>query len=278
MNNRRYHIYSRSFSEFVFRVLKNASASERADLSPKELAIVKNDATISEFVHNHPFDHLLALLAKHGKTWVLRIGGEDQIAEHLEFHTVAQFQSLEKRIDVIESTVREGVHYLSSTDVMMAGLMGAQNMHSPVYSLSANSRDATKRMRAFKSTKSAYHDQIDDSVEAWDDINRIMLKQLASFPIRHAQLVLQDMVDMRILCALFDKRYGAMTLKEVSVSTEMEGKMAFLKKGISRMLKEKLVMSDSKGGKKATYYMISQAGQKKVMQYHDLIYSKTFPK
>lgn len=278
MNNRRYHIYCRPFSEYTFRVLKNATASQRAGLSLKDLAIVKNDATISEFVHNHPFDHLLSMLAKHGKTWTLRIGEEDESAEQLEFHTISQFQSRDKQIDVIEKTVQEGVHYMSSTDIMLSGLMGAQNMHSPVYSLSANSRDATKRIRAFKSTKSAYHDQIDDAVEAWDDINRIMLKQLASFPIRHAQLVLQDMVDMRILCALFDKRYGAITLKEVSVSTEMEGKMAFLKKGISRLLKEKLVMSDSKGGKKATYYMISQAGQKKVMDYHNLIYSKTFPK
>ena len=278
MNNRRYHIYSRPFSEYTFRVLKNATASQRAPLSPKELAIVKNDATISEFVHNHPFDHLLALLAKHGKTWTLRIGEEDEAAEQLEFNTVHQFQFPEKRVDVIKSTVREGIHYLSSTDVMLAGLMGAQNMHSPVYSLSANSLSASRRVRAFKSTKSAYHDQIDDAVEAWDDINRIMLKQLVSFQIRHAQLVLQDMVDMRILCALFDKRYGAMTLKEIAVSVEMEGKMAFLKKGISRVMNDKLVMNDVKGRKKATYYMISQAGQKKVMDYHNLIYSKTFSK
>lgn len=279
MNNRRYYIYSRPFSEYTYRELKNSNATQRAMLSERELKMLSDDSLLSEFVHNHPFDHLLAVLAKIGKTWALRVAETDETAEQLEFNTINQFDFPEKRMEVIEAQVREKVHYLSSNDLILTMLMGAQNTHTSVYSLSANSLSASKRMRAFKSTKSAYHDQIDDAVEAWDDINRMMLAQLSSFHVEQWQQVVQNQVDMRVMCALFDKRYGAMTMKEVSVATCMEGKMAFLKKSMERLVKDKVIMNDAKSGEKsnkATYYMITGEGIKLVMKYHDSVYSKTF--
>ena len=287
MSNRRHIIYDPSFSDYAFRTIKAMPAAEKSALPIAQYNRVKNDAHLRDFVDNEPLEYILIVLAKLGKQWDLRVYDEEESANYLEFNTVNQFQFPQKRVDVIEATVREKVHYLSSNDVVMSAMMGAQNVHTNIYFLSANSLNVSKRARSLQSVKASYRDLVGDAEDGWECMAKMLRCQLNSFPLEQYKLFIRVQMDMRILCALFEKKHSAMNGKDITEATALKNNPAYIKQGIGRLLREKYIMSDAKHGPKPVkekkvgayaFYMITAIGIKKVMEHLNLIHDKTFEK
>ena len=278
MSNTRYRIYNKPFSEYVYRTLKNLTAYQKKNLSDEDLKILKNATTISNFATDEQLDRLLLMLTKAGKIWVLYIGGESEEVDHLLFATVDQFDSDEKRLDVIQATADKGAFFLGANDTMLSLMMSAQNVNTPLYALSANSRELSAKVARAKSVKLPVDQQVASAVSAYDDLNRMMRNQLNALDWAQKTLGLEQN-EIRVLSALFQKRTGAMTLKDMAEETLLGDKKSYLKKQVDALMAKKCILSDDKHNKnKSTtvYYMIAPEGIRKIMQYNDFIIRQTF--
>lgn len=284
--NRRYRIYHRDFSEYVYRALKATSATQRSMFNDDDLKIFKSSTTMSDFATNEQMDRLLLMLTKMGKVWSLRIGDQDSNFEEIEFATINQFNSDEKRIDATEATAREGAFYMSSNEIMMSMMMCAQNIASPVYKLSVNSRDIASKVSGIKSVKIPYDEQVSRSVSGWEDLSRMTLQQLNATDWALQTLGL-EVDQIRVLSALFVKRDGALPMKLIAEGAGLSSKMAFIRSAVEKLVQEKLIISDAKHGPKVklprgknskhtVYYMLAPEGIRKIMKYNEYIFSKTF--
>ena len=278
MSNTRYRIYNKPFSEYVYRTLRNLTADQKANLSDEDLKILKNATTISNFANDEQLDRLLIVLTKTGKTWVLYVGNESEDATQLSFAAVDQFDSEEKRLDVIQATADKGAFFLGANDTMLSLMMSAQNVSTPLYALSANSRELSTRMARAKSVKIPVDQQMSSAVQAYDDLNRMMRSQLNALDWAKKTIGLEQN-EIRVLAALFQKRTGAMTLKEIADETLLGDKKSYLKKQIDSLMEKKCILSDDKHNKNKSitiYYMIAPEGTRKIMQYNDFIIRNTF--
>ena len=278
MSNTRYRIYNKPFSEYVYRTLRNLTADQKANLSDEDLKILKNATTISNFANDEQLDRLLIVLTKTGKTWVLYVGNESEDATQLSFAAVDQFDSEEKRLDVIQATADKGAFFLGANDTMLSLMMSAQNVSTPLYALSANSRELSTRMARAKSVKIPVDQQMSSAVQAYDDLNRMMRSQLNALDWAKKTIGLEQN-EIRVLAALFQKRTGAMTLKEIADETLLGDKKSYLKKQIDSLMEKKCILSDDKHNKNKSitiYYMIAPEGIRKIMQYNDFIIRNTF--
>ena len=286
MSNRRYFIYDRSFSEYVYRCMKSATVDQKKRMSAKDLVHMASESAMNRFVHEESLDRLLTMITKLGKEWTLRVfeEGQEEKTDELEFNSLNQYQFPEKRIELINVLAKEKVHYLSSRHTMLAIHMCDQNVHSQVYALSANSRDAIKRVRAITSVKLSFNDMVDSARDAMDDLNKILLQQLNSLEWAEATLGLSP-TNLQVLSALFAKRDTAITIKEIAKDANMEHKIAWVKKSVWALQQLKLIVSDDKltvriqkkrGVAIRNYYMITSAGIGKMMEYRNHVHTLAF--
>ena len=206
------------------------------------------------------------------------MGNESEDATQLSFAAVDQFDSEEKRLDVIQATADKGAFFLGANDTMLSLMMSAQNVSTPLYALSANSRELSTRMARAKSVKIPVDQQMSSAVQAYDDLNRMMRSQLNALDWAKKTIGLEQN-EIRVLAALFQKRTGAMTLKEIADETLLGDKKSYLKKQIDSLMEKKCILSDDKHNKNKSitiYYMIAPEGIRKIMQYNDFIIRNTF--
>jgi len=266
--------------------MKEATVDQKRNLSEEDRKAFVSEKTMRELVHSEPMERLLLMLAKLGKTWDVRVYNDVADANHIEAVSINQFQFPELRSDVIEAQVKYGTHHLSSREIIHAMHMCSRNMHSPIYHLSANVKYLLKRTKGLKKVKLPYQEQINEAGTAMDDLNNLQLTMLNSFGWAKDVLGL-DQEDIRVLSALFGKRHGAMTLYDIAQGTLLEGKMAYLGKNVEKLEAAGLVTSDkdiatpiSVGKKKITnkkyFYMITQKGIGKIMEYLNHVHETTF--
>lgn len=227
------------------------------------------------------------MLTRLGANWNIRVCENEETADHIESLAINQYQFPELRLDVMEAQAKHKVHYLASDETMLAMHLCAQNNHHKVYQLSVGARDATKRVRAMKSSYAVpFDEQLNDAIDAQDDMNRLMIAQLNSIWWARETFGWTS-TKVCIMLALFDRRKGAMTIEEIS-QVSMESKDSeYLRKVMSELKSNKHVTSDEnvghklqvQKGKKANkriYYMITQVGIGKVMEYRKYMWELTF--
>jgi len=284
--NRRYRIFHRDFSEYVYRELKGLSTTQKGMLDDDDLKIFKSTTTISDFASNEQLDRLLLMLTKIGKIWSLRIGDQDSNFEEIEFATINQFDSVEKRVDATEAIAREGAFYMSSNEIMMSSMMCAQNISSPVYKLAVNSRDIASKTSSAKSVRIPYDEQVAKSVAGWEDLSKMLLAQLNAIDWALQTLSLET-DEIRILAALFVRRESALPIKQIAEGANLTGRMAFLRRAVDKLMESKLIISDAKHGpkvkmargensKQTVYYMITPEGIRRIMKYNEYVFVKAF--
>jgi len=286
MATRRNIIYIPSFSEYAYRTLKGLNATQRAALTETELKHLKDDYTLRNFVNKEPFENILLLLTKSGKQWDIRVYDEEEVADHMEFTVVNQYQYPEKRGDVIGAQVTSKTYHMSCMDVMLSSHMLAQNVHTKIYEVSTGIKKITEKSRGIAKIKVSHESQLRDGSQAVDDLNKLLLNQLNSFDWAKSTLGLEQN-ELRILSALFARKDGAMTSAEIGANTLLTGKAAYLKKNMDKLLQEGLIVTDLNHGPKTQlkrsklaiktgYYMISSKGVDKMMSYRNYLHKLTF--
>lgn len=285
MSNRRHLIYIPSFSEYAYREIRRATSTQRANLSDADMKILRDDASLKKFVHQAPLEHLITILTKIGKMWDFRFYDQETDADDIEQLTINQFRSPGQRLQAIEKEAKDHVYHMSSMDVMLSAHMASQNVHSNVYEISAKSRMAVNYVRALKTIKKPYSEQIQEAEEANDILNKLLLNQLNSMDWALKTLGLEQ-VDIRILASLFQKRHSAMTMQDISKDTYFDGSRQYLKKNVEKLEKDGLIMSDAEHGRglrhnkkkysQRTFYMISSKGVGKMMEYRNYLHGITF--
>lgn len=285
MSNRRHLIYIPSFSEYAYREIKRANATQRQNLSDADMKILRDDASLRKFVHQAPMEHIDVILTKLGKTWDKRYYDVEVDADDIEQLTINQFRSPGQRLQAIEKEAKDHVYHMSSMDVMLSAHMASQNVHSNVYEISAKSRMAVNYVRALKTIKKPYSEQIQEAEEANDILNKLLLNQLNSMDWALKTLGLQQ-VDIRILASLFQKRHAALTMQDISKDTYFDGSRQYLKKNVEKLQEDGLIMSDANSGRELrkdkkkygqrTFYMITTKGVDKMMKYRNYLHEITF--
>lgn len=283
MSNRRHLIYIESLSKYAFRVLRGLTSAQKEKFTPAEIKATGGEAVTWTTVNKEPMEHLLLLLTKAGKQWDLRIYDEEEDADMAEISAINQFHYPEKRLDLIDTMAKKELYYLSSSDVMLSASMCAQNSHTKVYDLSNTMRAAVKVTRGIARVKVPFHDQVKEAHETVDKLNRLLLNQLNSFDWAKSALGVTAN-EIRILCVLFAKKDGAMTMQDIAKGTVIEGKQVYLKKFIDKLLKSGLILSDQKHGIKTqgrkgvlpVYYLISSKGLGVIREYHNYVHKLTF--
>lgn len=277
--NLKYRIYLKSFSEYCYRILKSLSAEQKKAFSLEELKIINNGTALSDFTSKEQLDRLLLALTKTGKIITIRICDDTELADNLEYHLVDQYEFPEKKVDIITKMAKENIFYMSSNDIVLSTMMGAQNVNSPVYQLAVNSRQLVDKISSVRSLKIPFDEQVEKSVDAYNLLNAMLLQQLNSFDWALSTLGLEQN-EIRILAALFVKKHGVMSLMDLSKGTLLQGKKAYLKKNLDKLMKAKMVLSDAKfvnqKGKRTVFYMIGPEGIRKIMQYNNYIHEQTF--
>lgn len=286
MSNHKYRIYNKDFSEYVYRTLKALPAFLKNDMAPEDQKVFRNDTVLSDYCSKEQMDRLLLMLTKVGKQWDIRIYDEGHDPDELEFNTVNQYQFPQKRIEVAEALARDKMFYMTANDVMMSAMMSEQNIHSPIYRLSVQSRQLSPKVSGIKSLKIPFDEQSERSIAAYQDMNKMLLQMLNAMTWARNTLSLEQ-GRIRVLAALFEDRHGALTMAEIAHKTAMVDKPAFLHSNVSGLLKERMIISDkshgpkvqiTKGAKhnKKVYYMIAAAGIKAIMEFNNYIHKKTF--
>lgn len=277
MSNRRYLIYNKSFSEYAYRIFCELSADKKSELSTDDLKVLKDKASINRFVHEAPFEQIILLLTKIGKSLDIRIYDEPEDVDQLEEIIINQFELPEQQVQSMEIMAKKNIFYLSSRDIMMAAMMAAQNVHNKVYQLAANSRELIKKHYSITSVKLRYDDQIDQCEEAYMDFNSILLEQLNALDWANKTLNL-DLIDIRVLSALFAKRHGALLMQDIARSADLESNNAKLKKNMDKLQERRLIMSDkndtSTKQKQQVFYMLTTQGIKAIMEYSNYVYKQ----
>jgi hypothetical protein len=286
MSNIKYRIPSKPLSEYLYRTLTNLTHQQRTKyFTEEELKMFESDAKLSDYCAKEQLDRVLLILTKIGKVWDLRIYDEKTNIRQLEFNTTHQFLYPEKRVDVTERMAEEDVLYLGAHDTMLAAMMSTMNINSPIYQLSHQAKRMADRMSNIKNLKVPYDEQIARSVIAYEDTNKLMLGILSNLHFSRGVLS-QNQGGLRVLAALFTKRYTAMTFPEIAKLTRMTGKAAFLKRNVANLLKDKLIMTDkpakkvhtNKGSrtKERVFYMLTTEGIRRIMEWNNMIHKNTF--
>lgn len=285
-NLRRHHIYLREFSDYAYKSLKASTESQRSNLDHMDLKIFKTDSTLRDFCHNDPFERVLTVLTKIGKSWDLRIYDKQEDADELEFNVMDQFQYPEKRSDMINCGERKNIYHMSAMDILICAHMAAQNVHNRTYYLSERARDNVRRIRAWHQTRTPFYEQMQQSNDAVEDFFALILETLNSFDWSQTHMgIIQP--ELRIMAALYKKRDGALSLEELEDMTRMNGKKKAIDKHLERLMREGLVFSDEmvalksiegkdKRFKLNPYYMISPKGVDVMMKYWKHLYDVTF--
>lgn len=284
--NHKFRIHSKELSDYVYHTLINLTHDQRQRLSPEEQRIFKSTNDIYNFAHKEQLDRILLLLTKIGKQFDVRIYDEEATADQLEFNTVNAFQFPQKMIEVTDAMAREGIFYMSANDVAFSAMMSAQNIHSQIYQLSKAALSLGSAMSSIRQTVSPHDQKLDIAAKGFDDMNSLFLQMLNSLSWARQTLSL-DQGTMRVLAMLFYNRQGAYTIQEIASKTMMNHNMAFLNRNIASLMQDKMIVSDKnvgpkvqlQKGKKASrraYYMITQEGIKKVMEYYLFVHQKAF--
>lgn len=289
MSNHKYRIYSKPLSEYLYRTLKALPKKTRQDLlSIEDQKIFASDTKLSDFCSKEQLDRILLTLTKIGKQWDLRIYDNEETANELEFAAVNQFQFPQKRVEVIEAMSRENIFYLDSSDVMLSSLISTNNIHSPVFQLSRQSRELSQKMSSIRSVRVPHDERNERALQAYQDLNKLFLEMLNAMTWARQTLSLEQGT-IRVLAILFANQYSALTIQEIAEGTMMKDKMAFLTKNITSLLKDKLIISDKDHGlklqiakgvqnNKRTYYMLTAEGKRRIMEFNNFIHNKTFGK
>ena len=280
MPNTRYKIYNRAFSEYVYRILKNLTSDQKKNLTDEDLKILRSTSTISRFCKDEQLDRMLLLLTKIGKIWTLRVADENTDADQLEFAIINQFYSDEKRSDIIKVMAEDNIFYMSATETMLSLMMAAQNINTPYYQLSTNSRDLVQKNSDIKSIKMPLDEKVQKSIDGYEMLDNLLLQQLNSLVWAKKALDLEQ-TEIRILCFLFLKRNGATNMQTIAENTQLNDNKAYLKKYVQNLTQKKLIVSDSRRGgqaKPTTFYFITPEGVRQIMKYNDYIYKQAFKK
>lgn len=267
--------------------MRDSTPAERQWVDDRDQHWFASEVKMKCFCHENPLEHLLWMLTALGKPWDLRTYTSKEDADRIEYLAVNQYQHPDQQMDIIEAEIKNKMHYLTAENVMLSAAMCARNSHSRVYTLSVGARDAADRVRSFRSKAPKSHDeQMLDATNAQKDLNRLLLNQLNSFDWAKTHLDLAQH-ELRVLCALFDKMSGALSLQDLAKDTILEGSMSYLGKTCDRLQERGLIVSDllhgpklqvSKGKKspKKTFYMITHLGIQKMMQYRNYLHEITF--
>lgn len=277
--NRRYHIHTKAFSEYMYRIMKNAGAEQKKDMQPNELAHFKDERSINLFVLNEPFEKLLLMATKMGYDWTLLVSPDDEATSQILFNTYNQYAFDRKRIDVTEATARENVCAVSSREVMVIAHMCAQNCQTAVYHLSEYSKDILKRVPNYNKIET--HDEtIARASGAYNDFAKILLEAVNSFDYVGSTLSLQQ-DDIRILLAMFVGRNSVLDIPKVSEMTKLGSKKKYVGKHIAKMEEMGLLYGDRREQSvhgKTIDYILTTKGIKVVMDYISYVHKQTFMK
>lgn len=272
------HIDSPAFKEMCYRVLSRITPAQKENLSHTELKHFNSEHALQKFCKEERMEYLMLILTKVGIDWTFRIHEDAFAADMIEFNCTEQYKYPLKRLDVIEATARENVCVISSRDVMVHSHMVAQNCLTKVYHISEFSRSMQSKGRDLKQL-TTWDDELIKANAAHDLFNRILLEQIKSFDYAESVLGL-DQIDIRILCALYDKRATALRLKDIAETTMTANKKMYLKKNMQKLMDEGLVATDEKDDRKlwlsGTYFIITTAGLNKIITYRKHIYKNIF--
>lgn len=279
MGNVKYRIFNKGLQEYAYRTLKSLTADQKRCLTDEDRKILSSTANISRFCAEEQLDRILLLLTTVGKRWVLTISNEDTDHEMLQFAGISQFESHSQRIDVTEKMAQENVYAMSSNDVMLSLMMAAQNVTSHFYKLSVNSRELARKTSNIKTKAIPYDEQAANSIAAHDDLAKLLSIQLGSLKWAEETLgITQE--EIRVLNILFLKRTAAMNMVELAKVGLYQKTTALLGKTLGSLIEKKLVLSDRDLIKprmnKGTYYMVTQMGISKIMEYNEYTYKKAF--
>ncbi len=223
-------------------------------------------------------DYLLLILTKCGIDWTFRVHEDAFDADMLEFNTVDQYKYPQKRVDLIEATKRSNVCIISSREIMVHSHMVSQNCHTKVYHVSEFSKKMQDKGRDLKQLTS-WDDAVNGAISAHDLFNKILLEQMKSFDYAENVLGL-DQLDIRILCALYDKRTIALRMKDIAAITMTDTRKMYLKKNMQKLMDQKLVATDEKDPGKmwhiGTFFIITTAGLDKIINYRKYVYKNLF--
>lgn len=277
-NRNNQHIDSPAFKELAYRVLSKISPDQKGNLTPSELKHFNSEYTLQRFCKEERMDYILHIMAKCGIDWTFRIHEDSLSADMVEYNTVDQYRYPFKRLDNTEATARENVCIISSRDVMVLSHLVAQNCTTKVYHVSEFSKAMQAKGRDLKQLTS-WDEEIVRAGAAYDLFNSILLEQLNSFEYA-ADILDLDEYDLRILCALYQKRQTALRMNEISQLTKATGKKMYFRKNIKKLMDAGLVASDQKDPQKlwanTTFFIITTAGLNKVINYMKFIYKNVF--
>ncbi len=272
------HIDPPAFKELAYRAFKNTTQEQRGTLFANEYKMFKDDATLKRFCAEERIDYLLYLLAKVGVDWTFRIHEDALDADALEFNSIDQYDYPQKRVDLTEAAIREGVCIVSSRDVMVHSHLTSQNCTNKIYGISDFTKKLTEKGLDLQKL-SSWDTEVGKAHETHDMFNMLLLEQLNSFKYAEETLDL-DEYDLRILCALFAKRSTAIRLTDIATLTKADGKKMYFRKNMQKMLDQGLVTSDTKDTKKiwanSSYFMITTAGLNKIITYQKFVHKNTF--
>lgn len=283
MSNARYLNHNASFTDFAYRTLLKANDYQKASLNEFELKIFKDHSTIMKFCKHSTHDKLKLILTKMGYRW-LEIWSTDE--EYIEFalgSTVDQNDIDEKRVDAINSIAEKSM-WINSDREFTLGYLLAQNANTDIYSRSATTKEITELARKYnKRLQATIDDEVAESKAAYDYLNKLLLMQLNSLEWAKDALDLEQ-TELRILCALFDKKNSALTAEEIN--TQLKYKFVkltpYMKHVIEGLVERKLVLEDKSESKKTyakkTFYIITSLGIKKMIEYRHFVHKMAFEK
>lgn len=247
-------------------------------LSQQEREMLSEEKKIVKFCSDSPLEKLLFIYTKLGFSWGITFGPTDEAIQKAIEACEFQYDNSYQRLDAINVIQREDVCAITSSEVMATIMMCAQNCNTAVYNLTYTSRKL--KANSGPASKKPYDVQVKEVSEAATVVNRIMLEQLNSLDYARDVLNL-NVAKLRILTALFDQRFSAMTVNDLAAVTHQEDKKRYIGGDLDELMKEGYVTNDrdatgKKKFSKLVHYMITGRGIQKIGEYHNYIWERAF--
>jgi DNA-binding MarR family transcriptional regulator len=234
--------------------MMNAPREKINSLNTNELQYFRSEKTIRRFADNESLEKRILMLARLGYSYCLTMAPEG--SDLTVFEDIPEQFKNGDRLDIVRAMGEKRIFVLSSRDVLMGLHMAAQNSHSQVYVL--NYDYVHLRQTIHKSRVTTLNDNTRDSVEAFDELSKLVLATLSLQQGVEALIGLEEK-ELRVLLALLPFRSTYIGFTKVVELMQETGRSISIGVTLDRLAK-KGYLDRMKGARDVKLYTIMEKG------------------
>lgn len=264
-------IYNKYFSEFCYRVFRNAEESRVMQLPQDYQKHFASAEALLKFSNNASKEELDFVLSLLGVPWVQVYGPSLETITDAVLHTTLDVSDFpEMRQDLAARLAEDHIYATGSREAMMSLQMAATLSHTDAYSLSLRAQEmvllgkkADWRVRG--------KDVTQEGTEAYMILNELLFLHLSSIWWAENNCDLK-MHELAILSYLFQYKNKPVPYTQLFNVMKAMFSVATISVNLKKLSALRLIVSDKKGKLSDKTYLITALGIERIIKHRNFVH------